>query len=107
MPEITFIAADGRTTVIDAPCGTSVMRAATSHGVDGIIGECGGQLMCSTCHVRVASDHESSLPEVSEEEDEMLDLAASERQPSSRLSCQIPITEELDGLVLSLPETQL
>jgi 2Fe-2S ferredoxin len=83
------------------------MLAATKRGLDGIVAECGGNAMCATCHVYVDDQWIARLAAVSDEEDALLDGTASERQPHSRLSCQIKITPELDGLVLRLPERQV
>jgi len=106
VPKLTYVSADGDAEVVDAPSGTSVMMAALSNSVDGILAECGGQAMCATCHVYVTDEWRARLPEMAEDEDMMLDEAHSERLPQSRLSCQIPVTEDLDGLVVELPPTQ-
>jgi 2Fe-2S ferredoxin len=90
-----------------ADVGTSVMMAAVAQDIDGIVAECGGSLMCATCHVYVDEAFDDRLPEMSPDEDEMLEAAACERLPNSRLSCQLVLSEELDGLVVRLPETQL
>lgn len=82
------------------------MLAATSHGVAGILAECGGNAMCATCHVYVESGWLDRLPAMTSEEDALLDGAAAERLPNSRLSCQIKVTPELDGLELRLPRRQ-
>jgi len=107
MPTITFIRPDNRSERIDAESGESAMLAATRHGLDGIVAECGGNAMCATCHVYVDDSWIGRLAAMSDEEDALLDGTASERQPNSRLSCQIKITPELDGLVLRLPERQI
>jgi ferredoxin, 2Fe-2S len=107
MPTITFIRPDSRSERIEADIGESAMLAATKHGLDGIVAECGGNAMCATCHVYVEDVWIDRLGAVSDEEDALLDGTASERQPNSRLSCQIRITPELDGLVLRLPERQV
>lgn len=109
MPEITFHHSDGRNDVVEVAEGTSIMRAALTHSIPGIIGECGGQAMCATCHVYIRSDdHLGKLPRLGEDEDEMLDCTAHPRDPRrSRLGCQIPVTEALDGLEIDLPETQI
>lgn len=106
MAKITFVRADGGSRTIDAPVGGSVMRAAIGADVDGIVAECGGNAMCATCHVYVESAHLDALPTLCSDEDDMLECTASPREASSRLSCQVPVTEELDGLVLRLPEEQ-
>jgi len=83
------------------------MHAAIEAGIDGIVGECGGSAMCATCHVYVAEGKMDKLPPVDAVEDAMLDSTACERKPESRLSCQLRVTEEFDGLVLFLPEQQV
>ncbi|HYZ23325.1 MAG TPA: 2Fe-2S iron-sulfur cluster-binding protein [Rhodopila sp.] len=103
----TYIRHDGGRVALDIPEGTSLMRGAVSNNVDGIVGECGGQMMCATCHVYVDPEFLCWLPAVSEDEDAMLDAAACERKPNSRLSCQIVATDALDGIVVHMPETQL
>ena len=107
MPQVTYVQIDGTTETFDLGVGKSLMLAAQSHGVSGILGECGGQAMCATCHVYVDERYLAHLPEMSEDEDVMLEEAASERKPTSRLSCQIDVTDELDGVVLHVPEEQV
>jgi len=107
MPIITFIRPDNRSESIEARVGESAMLAAARHGVDEIVAECGGNAMCATCHVYVDDNWIGRLAAMSEEEDALLDGVAAERQPNSRLSCQIKIGQELDGLVLRLPERQV
>ncbi|MEA2177296.1 MAG: ferredoxin, 2Fe-2S [Solirubrobacteraceae bacterium] len=107
MPAVTYIHPDGTPEQVQADVGTSVMMAAVTQDVDGIVAECGGSLMCATCHVYVDEAFADRLPEMSPDEDEMLEAAASERLPNSRLSCQLVLTDELDGLVVRLPETQI
>ncbi|MFC5064823.1 2Fe-2S iron-sulfur cluster-binding protein [Actinomycetospora atypica] len=99
MPTITFRQPDGSAEqAVAAPVGLSVMKAAVGAGVPGILAECGGQAMCATCHVYVTDDR--PLPEVSDEEDEMLDCASAPRTDQSRLSCQLEVAEDLDGMVV-------
>jgi len=107
MPVITFIHSDNRSERIDASAGDSVMQVATTHGVDQIVAECGGNAMCATCHVYVDGGWIARLVPMSEEEDELLHGVAAERLINSRLSCQIRITPELDGLVVRLPDRQI
>lgn len=107
MPKITYVHPDGTRAVLDVPVGTSVMRAAIMNGIDGIVAECGGEMMCATCHVYVEEDQLGRTPKMAEEEAAMLEFTASERRPNSRLSCQLTVTPELDGLVVHLPETQV
>ena len=106
MPKITYRSADGEETTLDLAPGTSVMEGAVTNGLDGIVGECGGSLMCATCHVFVAEDDAGRLPPKNELESEMLESAAAELRHTSRLSCQIKVTDALDGLVVEMPESQ-
>lgn len=106
MPKVVYVSADGEKTEIDAVAGESVMETAKKNGVSGIVGECGGALSCSSCHVYVSPDWQSLLPEVGDEEDEMLDGTAADRTEDSRLSCQIRMTEDLIGLVVTMPDVQ-
>jgi 2Fe-2S ferredoxin len=106
MPDITFIHFDGTEQGLEAPEGVSVMQAATGAGVRGIVAECGGSAMCATCHVYVDPAWADKLPPPLANELEMLECTASERLPTSRLSCQIKMTAALDGIVLRLPATQ-
>lgn len=105
MPRIKFIAFDGAETVIDAESGLSLMNNAVNHGVPGIVAECGGACACATCHVHVAAEWYGKLPAPEGVEIDMLELAT-ERKDNSRLSCQIKITGELDGMVVHTPESQ-
>jgi len=107
MPIITFIRPDNRPENIEASIGESAMQVATRHGIDEIVAECGGNAMCATCHVYVDENWIGRLAAMSEDENALLDGVAAERQPTSRLSCQIKLEQDLDGLVLRLPERQL
>jgi ferredoxin, 2Fe-2S len=100
----TWKLADGRTITLELAEGTSLMEAATQHGVTGIIGECGGSMSCATCHVVVAPDWAERAGAPSPFEEDMLDITEAGRQPTSRLSCQIKMSAALDGIVLSVPE---
>jgi ferredoxin, 2Fe-2S len=106
MPRVTYIDIAGKETTLDIPVGTSVMQAAVLHGVDGIVAECGGSCMCATCHVYVREDQLGMTPAMGEDEDAMLEGAASPRRANSRLSCQLVVAPEMDGLVVYTPETQ-
>ena len=104
MPVMTFIEKDGTKREVDAPEGLSVMEVAHLHGID-IEGACGGSMACATCHVIVADDwYDKSVDahEITEEEEDMLDLAFDLRK-TSRLGCQIIMSDEMDGLVVTLP----
>ena len=105
MPRITFISHAGEHHQVDVPVGTTLMRAATDHGVPGIDGDCGGQCACATCHLFIEAPWAALLGARSERENDMLNFTV-EPRPSSRLGCQVVITQALDGMVVSLPEGQ-
>lgn len=102
-----FIAPDGREMTVEVAVGTSLMRAATASGVPGIVADCGGLASCATCHVFVDPDFVLRLPEPGPNEDQMLDCTAAERLDNSRLSCQIIMSEELDGIRVTVADPQL
>jgi 2Fe-2S ferredoxin len=106
MASVTYIQFDGTEHKIDVPVGETVMQGAVNNMIDGIVAECGGGLACATCHCYVDEAWFPKTGEPSTVESEMLEAAASERKPTSRLSCQITVTEALDGIVVHLPETQ-
>ena len=101
MPRMTFIDPDGSVHEVNAPIGYSLLQIAWDNGID-IEGACEGAMACSTCHVIVDPNWYDRLDEPTEDEEDMLDLAPS-LKPTSRLGCQIIITEALDGLVVHLP----
>ena len=101
MPKMTFIKQDGSRVEVDAPLGLSVLEIAHKNDID-LEGACEGSLACSTCHVIVDAEWYELLKDASEDEEDMLDLAFG-LTATSRLGCQIIITEELDGLTVSLP----
>ena len=105
MAKITFIQPDGNQQVVDAESGMTVMEAAKKHLVAGIEAECGGACACATCHVYVEADWRAATGGPSEMEEDMLDFAFDVRE-GSRLSCQIKVTDALDGLVVRVPEKQ-
>ncbi|WP_407050453.1 2Fe-2S iron-sulfur cluster-binding protein [Methyloraptor flagellatus] len=105
MPKITYITFDGAEHVVDAEVGSTVMENAVRHAIAGIEAECGGACACATCHVYV---DEAWMPKVGAPEpmeEDMLDFAY-EVRPTSRLSCQIKVKPELDGLIVRVPERQ-
>jgi ferredoxin, 2Fe-2S len=106
MARIRFVAADGTHVDVQAENGRSVMEAAVSNGVDGITAECGGGMMCATCHVFVEAGWLDRVGQKSDGEDDMLDGAAVPTELSSRLACQIQIHDGLDGLTVRTPVTQ-
>ena len=101
MPRLVFIERDGKRKEVEAPLGLSLLEIAHRNKVD-LEGACEGSLSCSTCHVIVEPEWYDLLPEASEDEEDMLDLAFGLTE-TSRLGCQIKITEELDGLTVRLP----
>ena len=105
MPKVTFIAHDGTRHEVQATAGQSLMLAAVTNGVPGIDADCGGACACATCHVYVEAPWAAMLPPQAQMETDMLNFSA-ELRPSSRLACQIPVTEALDGLTVSMPEAQ-
>jgi len=106
MPNIVFIHPDGVREELEIDEGTSVMQGATSQGIDGIVAECGGNCSCATCHVYVGEDFASIVGPPGDMEEDLIDMAVSERRDTSRLSCQIRITEALDGLTVEIPPDQ-
>lgn len=105
MPTIKYQRSDGTSETVEVAEGTSIMRAALSGGVRGIIGECGGQAMCATCHVFVADNID--LPEVSEDEDAMLDCTVDDRQENSRLSCQLIAGRDFETIEVLIADHQV
>jgi 2Fe-2S ferredoxin len=105
MPKITYIQPDGAQTVVEAKAGWSVMEGAIKNRVRGIDADCGGACACATCHVYVDEAWREKTGSPSAMEESMLDFAEGV-EPNSRLSCQIKVTAELDGLIVRLPESQ-
>jgi len=107
MPKVTYIEFDGSEHQVEVPVGLSVMRGAVNNAVPGIDADCGGECACATCHVYVdpAWLEEIGLPEPDSQEASMLGFAAA-AESNSRLSCQIKMREELEGLVVRLPDGQ-
>lgn len=106
MPKVTYVQPDGTEKTLDARDGDSVMETAVKNGVKGIVAECGGACSCATCHVYVDEAFTDITGEPEDLEDDMLDGAESERLPNSRLSCQIKMSDELDGLTVRIPPRQ-
>ena len=105
MARITYIAHDGTERTIDVKSGWTVMEGAVKNNVPGIDADCGGACACATCHVYVDEAWIDKVGTASAMEESMLDFAE-EVRPTSRLSCQIKVTDELDGLKVSTPESQ-
>lgn len=107
MITIRFVAVgDASPLQVKCKTGQNLMQAAVAANVDGIEADCGGLMTCATCHVYVREPHAHQLPPPGDDELGMLEFTASPRKPNSRLSCQIELTEALDGLTLDLPESQ-
>ncbi len=106
MPKFTYLDSSGNSKTIEVSKGLSVMEGAVKNNVPGIDADCGGGMACATCHVYVKEEWFNKLPEKAIGEDDMLDQAY-EPNSSSRLSCQITVSDELNGLVVHLPEKQI
>ena len=106
MIDVTFITDDGVATTVKGNVGDSIMMTALAGKIAGIVAECGGAMMCATCHVYVDESFMDKVGEPDDMEKQMLQFAA-DVHPNSRLSCQINVTEDLDGLTVSLPEFQM
>jgi len=105
MPKITYIDSENNKKTIEVKNGLSVMEGAIQNNIPGIDADCGGSMACATCHVYVAEDWYDKLNKIEEAEQDMLDLAF-EPKKNSRLSCQLIVSEELDGLVVTTPSKQ-
>jgi ferredoxin, 2Fe-2S len=105
MPKITYIEHDGTTRTVEAEVGATVMETALKNDVPGIVAECGGSCTCATCLVHVDEAWIGKVGTRSDEEEDQLDNAFDVR-PNSRLSCQITVTDELDGLIVRTPSYQ-
>lgn len=107
MPRITFVSPDGTRRAIDAPDGETLMRAAVHHGVEEILGECGGACCCATCHVYLDEASMATLPPADDMELQVLEFTAAPRRAGSRLACQVLADRRCDGLIVQLPATQI
>ena len=105
MPKITYNTHDNKTHTIDVQKGLSVMEGAVQNDIPGIDADCGGGMACATCHVYVNEEWLDKLPKKEDGEEDMLDMAF-EPNKFSRLSCQITVTDDLDGLIVKLPSKQ-
>ena len=106
MPKITYIEHDGKTHTIEVASGLSVMEGAVQNNIPGIDADCGGSMACATCHVYVKEEWFNKLPKKEDGEEDMLDMAF-EPKKNSRLSCQLMVSDQLDGLVVNPPEKQV
>ena len=105
MPKITYIESTGQQRTIDVPKGLSVMEGAIQNKIPGIDADCGGGMACATCHVYVKEEWLDKLPSKEDGEEDMLDMAY-EPKKNSRLSCQIVVSDELDGIIVNIPSKQ-
>mgnify|MGYP003682628101 CR=1 FL=1 len=106
MPKIIYVQRSGERQEVDVPVGHSLMEGAIDNTVSGIVAECGGACACATCHAYIAPEWLGKLPPLDDMEDAMLDAAA-DRRENRRLTCQIDVTEELDGLLLEVANNDL
>ena len=106
MTSVTYVEFNGTEHTVEVAAGTSVMQGAIDNNIEGIVAECGGGMACATCHCYVDDAWIDKVGGASEPEQDMLEFSASETRPTSRLSCQISVIEELSGLVVHLPEAQ-
>jgi 2Fe-2S ferredoxin len=106
VPVVVYVLPDGERRKVEAVDGRSVMQTAIDALVPGIVGECGGEMSCATCHVFVDEDWAGRFAPVSEDEAAMLEATAAEPTEFSRLSCQLPCTLETDGVVIHIPDEQ-
>ena len=105
MPKITYIEDNGKSHTIEVSNGLSVMEGAVQNDIPGIDADCGGGMACATCHVYVKEEWFDKLPKKEDGEEDMLDMAFEPKQ-NSRLSCQVLVSDELDGLTVSIPSKQ-
>lgn len=107
MAKITYVEHNGTEHVVDVPNGLTVMEGARDNGIPGIEADCGGACACSTCHVYVHADWAGKLPKIDAMEEDMLDFAYEPKPGLSRLTCQLKVTDALDGLIVQMPEKQI
>ena len=105
MPYVTYIEADGTEYTVDVLNGDSIMQGATANGIDGIVAECGGSCSCATCHCYVDEAWADMLQPPGDAERDLLECVA-EPGPNSRLSCQIVMQDDLEGMIVTLPASQ-
>ena len=105
MPKITYISPDGTRNDVDVKVGYTVMEGAIDNGIDGIVAECGGACACATCHSYIDDAWLEKMPSMDDMEDSMLDVAY-ERRDNSRLTCQLEVTEEFDGLIVHVADNE-
>ena len=105
MPKITYISHEGKKNIVEVPKGLSVMEGALQNNIEGIDADCGGSMACATCHVYISENWFNKLAKIHDAEKDMLDMAY-EPKKNSRLSCQIIVADDLDGLEVTTPIKQ-
>ena len=107
MPCVIYIHPNGERCEVEVPVGQNLMIAAAGHGIEGIVGDCGGAMSCATCHVMVEESFAALLPAPDDTENQMLDFTAAPRETTSRLSCQIQMCDALDGIAVRIADPQV
>ena len=107
MPNVIYTHSNGERGEVDVPIGQNLMLGAAAHGIEGIVGDCGGAMSCATCHVIVEESFAALLPAPDDTESQMLDFTAAPREANSRLSCQIVMSDRLDGIAVRIADPQL
>ena len=105
MPKITYVENDGKSHTVEVDNGLTVMEGAVQNNIPGIDADCGGGMACATCHVYVTEDWFNKLPKKEDGEEDMIDMAY-EPKKNSRLSCQLIVSDDLDGLIVNIPSKQ-
>ena len=105
MPKITYVENDGKSHTVEVDNGLTVMEGAVQNNIPGIDADCGGSMACATCHVYVEDSWLNKIPKAEDAENDMIDMAYNPKT-NSRLSCQIIVSDELDGLIVTTPEKQ-
>lgn len=107
MPRVIYVHPNGERHEVEVPVGQNLMMAATGHGIEGIVGDCGGAMSCATCHVMVEAPFAALLPAPDDTENQLLDFTAAPRQANSRLACQIQMCDVLDGIAVRIADPQV
>jgi 2Fe-2S ferredoxin len=107
MPRVIYTHSTGESKEVEVPLGQNLMLAAAAHGIDGIVGDCGGAMSCATCHVIVDETFADLLPPPDDTESQLLDFTAAPREATSRLCCQILMNSSLDGIVVRVADPQV
>ena len=105
MPKITYVENEGKSHTVEVDSGLTVMEGAVQNNIPGIDADCGGGMACATCHVYVTEDWFNKLPKKEDGEEDMIDMAY-EPKKNSRLSCQLIVSDDLDGLIVNIPSKQ-